>query len=359
MATQGKLNVVIGADTTPMTAGLSRAAASLRGFLTLGLLAGAAREAIAYGSAINDIGMKSQVGVKWLQATAYAAKMAGSSMEDLGAALVDLRRAQAQALGGSEGDLGAFQALGVTLEELRTLSTEGLFDRVADAVTRSKGGIVEMNAALQVMGRGGKGLVGAMVEGFSEARAEAERLGFVLEESTIRAMDELGDRLDMLKTGLTALSAVLLKNMTSWANWVGLFKTLVNLNETPRQMLGAFIGGGMNSIAALSAVGVGIAGWHRQMRIIDEYQAAADKEDEEFSARSSARGRMPATMGKRRRSEIDAVNSLARLGLYTSGAAAGGNALLRVQNQALVELRQMSAALERMANRQPGQSITW
>lgn len=356
MATQGKLNVVIGADTTPMTAGLSRAAASLRGFLTVGLLAGAAREAIAYGSAINDMGVKSQVSVKWLQATAYAAKLAGSSMEDLGAALVDLRRAQAQALGGSQGDLGAFQALGVTLDELRTLSTEGLFDRVADAVTRSKGGIVEMNAALQVMGRGGKGLVGAMVEGFSEARAEAERLGFVLEESTIRAMDELGDRLDTLKTGFTALSAVILKNLMSWESWVGLMRTVVNLVESPKQMLGAFIGGGMNHIAAFQAMGVGIAGWNRQMRIIDEYQAAVDKEDGQSSARSSARVGTSLSMGKRQRS---AVSDLARIGGYMAGGGVGGNPLLRVQNQALVELRQMRATLARIANRQPGESITW
>lgn len=58
MATQGKLNVTIGADTTPMTAGLNKAMAGLRSFLTLGALAGAARQAIAYGSAINDMAAK-------------------------------------------------------------------------------------------------------------------------------------------------------------------------------------------------------------------------------------------------------------------------------------------------------------
>lgn len=359
MATQGKLNVEIGADTTPMTAGLAKAASGLRSFLTLGALAGAARQAIAYGSAINDIGVKTQVGVKWLQQTAYAAKLAGSSMEDLGAALLDLRRAQAQALGGSEGDLGAFQALGIGLEELRSMSTEGLFDRIAAAVEKARGGIVETNAAIQVMGRGGRGLVGALVEGFSEARMEAERMGLVLEDSTIRAMDQLGDRLDMLKTRLTAVTAVMLKNLTSWANWVGLMRTVVNVDQTPKQMLGAFIGGGMNAISAINALGVGVAGWKRQMAIIDEYQAASDKEDEALERIGAPRSNLPATMGKRRRKEIEAANSLARLGLYTSGAATGGNALLRVQNQALVELRQMSAALQRMASRQPGQSVTW
>lgn len=350
MPTTGRLNVVIGADTAPMTAGLNKAMAGLRSFLTLGAFVGAAKAAIAYGSAINDMAAKTQVGVKWLQATAYAAKLAGSSMEELGNSLVELRRAQAQALGGSAADQASFAALKISLQELKALGPEQLFDRVAEAVQRSNGGIVETNAALQVLGRGGKGLLAGMVQGFSEARMEAERLGLVLSGETIAAMDQLGDRLDTLKLGFTALTAEVLKNMMSLNNWSHLaqmgkaFLEIMNFGGTLKSLLGG-PGDFARRLAELQA---------KLSGIVDSYAA----EESEGGAPSRKQGSSAGDAVLKGKASKGAANDLARIGGYLNGGGVG-NPLLRVQNQALQKLTAMHAVLERIASRQPGESITW
>lgn len=346
MATQGKLNVQIGADTTPMTAGLAKAAAGLRSFLTLGSMASAARQAIAYGSAINDAAIKSGVGVKWLQATAYAAKLAGSSLEELSTSLIELRRAQGEALGGSKGDAAAFAALGITQKQLGLLSAEELFDRIGDSVRQSNGAITQVNAALQVLGRGGKGLLAGLVDGFSEARAEAERLGLVLEGSTIRAMDQLGDRLDAIKLKLTSITAVVLKNLADPKTWKA-WEQVINLTS-PAIMYQEFFRGGPKGFSEAK-----LAQFRYLMELVSEYES--DSTSEQGQAGRPANPTQTAR-GKRQRA---AVSDLARIGGYMSGGSVGGNPLLRVQNQALIELRQMRGVLTRIANRQPGESITW
>ena len=347
-----RLTAVIDADTTPLTAGLSKAMGSLRSFLTLGALAGAARQAIAYGSAINDAATKSGVGVKWLQATAYAAKMAGSSLEELGNAVVELRRAQAQALGGSASDAGAFAQLGISMDSLRASSPEALFDQVADAVKRTNGGLQETNAALQVLGRGGKGLLAGMVSGFSESRQAAYDLGLVMEESTIKAMDELGDRLDTLKLGFTAFTAEVLKNMMSlnnWAHFVQVMKEAFQAADVSNYV-NAFLKGGPGGVASeLSSRMAKVSS------IVDAYVAGEDSADA-----SKKKGRRDnGSMGPLRIKPASASNELARMGGYVGGTGISGNPLLHVQNQALSELRKMRQFLDRMSNRSPGETVTW
>lgn len=349
-----RLTAVIDADTTPLTAGLNRAMGSLRSFLTLGALASAARQAIAYGSAINDAATKSGVGVKWLQATAYAAKMAGSSLDELSNALVELRRAQAQALGGSASDASAFSALGISMDALRAASPEALFDQVAAAVKRTNGGLEETNAALQVLGRGGKGLLAGMVGGFSEARQEAERLGLVMEESTIKAMDELGDRLDTLKLGFTALTAEVLKNAMSLNNWVHLAKLALTAKNSmdPVMLSWAYASGGIPAVLRHF-----VSSGYTMSKIVDSY-SAGETSDYSAPAGPPAPPRPPRPAPKEQNQSIE-LDRLARLGIFVEGGASQGNGLVRIQTQALGQLREMKAYLRRMADRDPTDSIDW
>lgn len=350
-----RLTAVIDADTTPLTAGLSKAMGSLRSFLTLGALAGAARQAIAYGSAINDAATKSGVGVKWLQATAYAAKMAGSSLDELSNALVELRRAQAQALGGSASDASAFAQLGISMDSLRSSSPEALFDRVADAVKRTNGGLQETNAALQVLGRGGKGLLAGMVDGFSESRQAAYDLGLVLEESTIKAMDELGDRLDTLKLGFTALTAVILKNAMSLNNWVHLAKLALTAKNAvdPVMLSWAYATGGIPAVLRHL-----VSSGYTMSKIVDSYSAGEDASPPYGPPRPPPAGIAGKAARKEQNQSIE-LDRLARLGIFVEGGGGQGNGLVRIQTQALGQLREMKAYLRRMADRSPTDSIDW
>lgn len=349
-----RVAVQIDADTRPMAAGMDRATAALRGFLSLGMLAAAARSASDFGSRITDLANHAQTSARWIQEWGYAAQMAGSSMEDVANAVLDLGRAQAQALGGSTGDRSAFADLGITMEELRTLRPDQLFERVAASLRNSEGATRQVNAALQVMGRGGRQLIGGLVDGMDEARANAERLGLVLEDDVVAAMDELGDRLDTIKLGFTALSAVVLKNMMSLNNWSHLAKLVGTIATSGglATFMHAYLTGGISGVVTKAMEQASALN-----DIVDDYtQGEADAASATPRNRNRG-GNSSATRGRGNRPETDA---LLRVGGFVGGLGSGnvGPNLLRVQTQALTQLTHIRYSIGALERRQSSMEVS-
>jgi hypothetical protein len=340
-----KVNVTIGANTKPFAAGIGSAMASLRQFLAVGAMAAMARQAIQFGSTVSDMGARLQVSLGWLQEVGYAASQAGSSMEDLANAVMELRRAQAQALGGSSSRMDAFSALGISVESLRSSNAEALFDQVADAVGRTNGGLQETNAALEVLGRGGKRLITGMVEGFSESRQRAQELGLVLSDDVIQAMDELGDRLDTIKLGFTAVTAVILRNITSLERWALTLKAILQLHRLFSISSGA---GPLGRAAALLDLN----------NLIEEYKRLG--EDGEGGSKGGIGDGMADPSDISRASGSSSRNSpsamtadaLKRIGGYIGGGGSGGQ-MLRVQTNSLGELRGINRRLALISQKIP------
>lgn len=352
-----KVQVEIAANVQKFGAGIGSATKLLTGFLSLGAFAQAARAAIDLGSKINDLSNKAGVSAKWLQEVGYAAQMAGSSMEDVSQAVLDLRRAQVDALKGSKGDVDAFAALGIQVSELRSLQPEQLFDRVADSLEKSGGATKEVAAGLQVLGRGGRQLIGGIVDGFSEARQRAQELGIVLDDETIAAMDDLGDNIDTIKTSITAFTAVILKNMLAWHNWANLAKVVgaVWKMTNPMMLMNAFAQGGPSGVMAFIKSSV-----KEIDDAIDDYSTseAENTSDAEGRARKKrdARSRMNAAglgtitggSGGGSGSELT-VDRIAKIGGYVGGSGFSGASLVRIQSEALNQLRRSSAYLQKIS----------
>ena len=345
-----RVQVTIDADTKRFTAGIQSAMGALRGFLSAGALAGAAKAAIDLGSKITDLAAKSQVSTKWLQEVGYAAQMAGSSIEDVSQAVLELGRSQVQALGGATGERGAFAALGISIEELRGLNPEALFDRVAAAVHDASGSAESMNAAIAVMGRSGIQLVGGMADGLGEMRQQAHELGLVLDEEALAALDQLGDNLDTLKLKFIEWTAEILKNATSLANWTNLAKLAAHamMGMNPVAWISAFSSGGFRGVQDM---------WSNYVRgfsdIVDSYSAGAAAEEARAVANQRTPRGAPGDIPERRRSggraQAPTTDSLARIGGYIGGSGiAGADRLLNVQTSALQQLRALNRQMGTM-----------
>jgi hypothetical protein len=370
-----RVQVQIEADTKKFDAGFAKAAAMVRSVLTVGAIVGAARAAIELGSRISDLSNKAQVSAKWLQQIGYAAQMAGSSMDDVANAVLDMSRAQAEALAGSEGTVAAFKALGVTVADLRVMRGEQLFDRIAVSIEKGAGDSARMNAALQVLGRGGRQLIGGLAEGFSEARAEAERLGVVMSDEAVGAMDERGDRVDTLTLQVRVLSAEFLKNaghMNTWVTYGRIMQRTMNLTsplawmrawasgkDDGEGMMDGLKGGAKALVKHGNSNGLGNGGVLNIFDdILNDLYLSQREESEQIQGRIRTRreraGSANSGMGRQSgKASSPNADALARIGIYVGGAGSVNASLLDTQRQALTVLRAINSKVG-AANRRPG-----
>ena len=97
-------------------------------------------------------------------------------------------------------------------------------------------------------------------------------------------------------------------------------------------------------------------------QVVDDYATAEAEDDAQRSSRMNRRrgnGAPAVSKSKRDNNERIELDRLARLGIFVEGGGGQGNGLVRIQTQALGQLREMKAYLRRMADRSPTDSIDW
>jgi len=105
------------------------------------------------GSKLSDMSAQTGVAVDNLQKLDDAARNAGSSSQKMAKALVSLKDAQGEVLDGDKLMTDAFNNLGISIEEVASLSTDDLFVRVAKALTESGNSAKELSAVFDVLGK--------------------------------------------------------------------------------------------------------------------------------------------------------------------------------------------------------------
>ena len=117
---------------------------------------------------------------------------AGVSSEKFGKAMGALNSKIEEAKGGNESTIADFEALGVTMDDLRNLSPDELIMKMADA-TKEMASSGEKAAKLEaIFGKAGKSMVGAM-SGGSDAIKETGAAMTVLTEENAKALDQMAD----------------------------------------------------------------------------------------------------------------------------------------------------------------------
>ncbi|MFC3674657.1 phage tail tape measure protein [Ferrovibrio xuzhouensis] len=212
-----------------------------------------------YSSEVNDSSTRLGIAARALQEYRFAAGQVGVQQGTLDSGIEGLNKTMGDiAKGGALEAREVFRQLGITMRNpngsMRDASQilpeliQG-FERIQNPAARS-------SVAMAVFGGAGKDLLPLLSAGSGEIarlRAEAERLGIVLDDSAIAAGDDFGDTLDTLAAAARGLSRTIgtylvptlkpiLEGLTEW-----IAANRVLIAQRVEQAVGAFA-------AALAAV---------------------------------------------------------------------------------------------------------
>lgn len=219
----GALRVLLGVDTAAFSGGLDDASSKLNKFgkeLSSGLgkaaaAAGVALTAVATGVAVavkhsinsmdemNKLSQKIGIPVEKLSELKLAAELSDVSIETLARSMSKLSTAMvAAAAGGAGPAASAFQALGISLNTLKSNDPSAVMEVVAKRFAEMQDGATKTALANAIFGqRMGRELIPLLnqgAEGFRKATEEARAFGLVVSTQTARQAEEFNDNLKRL-----------------------------------------------------------------------------------------------------------------------------------------------------------------
>lgn len=148
---------------------------------------------IETGGALTDMSAKIAVGTSTLQRWKFAAEQNGNTLDQLAGASVQLSKRLVE---GSDSTVGALEQLGLRIEDIRRLSPEEAFEATAAAVAKVPDPMRQTALAMELFGRSGAEILPTVKSDMAALGNEAQRLGLVMDEQTVAALDDLGDTLD-------------------------------------------------------------------------------------------------------------------------------------------------------------------
>lgn len=221
----GRLNVLLGLDSTEFTRGLTKAeytskqqmdkiarnakiagAAIAGAFVVAGAAAAAAaKKSIDHMDAMSKLAQSTGVAIESLTGLGYAADLSGINVETLGAGMVRLTKGMSDAAKGTGDAKDAFDALGISVkdEEGNLKSADVMLGDIADRFANFKDGAEKTALAVAIFGRSGAQMVpmlNAGKRGLKDMTDEAQRFGLVLEQKAASAAEEFNDNLFRLKS---------------------------------------------------------------------------------------------------------------------------------------------------------------
>jgi len=153
------------------------------------------------GGAIDDIAQRTGASTEAISSLGYAAKMSGSSIEDIEKGI---RKMQQGIAGGSK----VLEELGLDPATLASMSPDEQFAAIADKIAAIQDPAARVSAAMEVFGKSGANLLPLLStgsKGIDALRAEAKKLGAEMSGEDAAAAAALGDSIDMLGTSFSGL----------------------------------------------------------------------------------------------------------------------------------------------------------
>jgi len=156
---------------------------------------------------LSKLAQKTGVATETLTAYAHGANLAGANTETLAKGLGKLARTANDAANGLKTAQRPFQQLGISVQDsqggLRPL--EDLLGDVAEKFAGMEDGTRKAALAQELFGRSGVQLIPFLNQGragLGAMRAEAERLGLVIDSQTAKSVEEFNDNLTRLQARL-------------------------------------------------------------------------------------------------------------------------------------------------------------
>lgn len=231
------------------------------GAFTKGVIDGT-KQVANYGDEVDKMSQKLGLSASAYQEWDYVLGQAGVEITSISTGLKTLTNQIDEAKNGSDDATARFAALGITLEDLATMSREDVFAAVVEGFQGMADSTERAALANDLFGRSGQELTplfNATAEGTKELRDAAHELGFVLSDEAVKASADYKDSLDTLQRTLGGvknnISAEFLPSITSVMNGLtdlfsgnqssgiskinsGLTDFINNLSETVPKVMG-------------------------------------------------------------------------------------------------------------------------
>lgn len=203
---QTKLGKLASGGIGKYAAGLAGAAAVASSTI-LGVVA-FTKHVAEQGDRVQKLSSQLGVSTEYLSGMGHAAELSGSSLEGLAKGQAKLSRSITDLGDGLSTQLIAFDRLGITYEDLKTLSPEEQFIKVAAAVGSLEDKTLRAATAQQIFGRSGIELIPLFESGeagMAAMREEAERLGLVMSQDFADASAQFNDNLTRAQGVVTGI----------------------------------------------------------------------------------------------------------------------------------------------------------
>ncbi len=180
--------------------------------------------------------------VEKYQELKFAAEQSGTSMDAVSRAIGNIAKAQAQS-GTDEKMAAAFQSLGISVDDLKSSSAVGLFDKIGRSLAGSATSTETLTAALMVFGKAGKEILPALYSDLGAMAERAHELGIILGTDTVEDLEALGDKWGevqgQFQSGFAALTLAAKDFVGKFtdgieAAFTGLFLAFENVRSGPR-----------------------------------------------------------------------------------------------------------------------------
>lgn len=266
---------------------------------------------LAMADQMDDLRKRTGIGVEALQELQFAADESGASLQDFIMATRMLTLALAGAERGGKAQLAAFDALGLSFDQMRQSSPEERLKLISDAMKDGALSTKQFDAARVLLGRGFDRVLPAMQEGLRGTAQQARELGQVIASDVNTQLAETHDALQRLQRSTTVLFA----------------PAIAGLVEFSEKMIRVFRSGIIRHVTAfsfkesVSGVKIWRDAWQQVTKEMDA------EESRRFTSPESARfGTQPAIAQAQTPSSAASVApnmqayESARIGLFVGGA---------------------------------------
>jgi hypothetical protein len=218
---------------------------------------------------------------KAYQELAYASRVMGLSEEDVAMSFMRLSRAMEAAKKGSTDQAQAFRKAGI---DVRGLTSDQVFMRLADHMSHMKDKAAQVDMAMSLFGRGGARILPLLKQGSAglrKFREEAHEMGMVLDEDAIEKSEEFQHALHRIQ-----LAFIGIRNSVG----IGLLEPLTKVGEvfldwvqTNREWISTSLAAALGTVAghlkvmwnilsglwkSLNGVVQAFGGWERVLKLV-------------------------------------------------------------------------------------------
>ena len=179
-----------------------QAGTALVGAFAMNKIIGGFSTAIEKGDQLQDLANRFGVSAVSIQEIGNAASLSGGSVEDVAGAMNKLSKNAGEAIAGNETMAASFERIGLSVEDLKTMSPEALF--MALSKTLASGTIPQAEQLKLVMDLAGKSvgtLMETMLMGPEAISATGQAMG-VMSAETIASLSEASDQIKIFQNTL-------------------------------------------------------------------------------------------------------------------------------------------------------------